>query len=101
MSDQDIRHRSQGALEALGGRIKRAFGALMGHHDTEAKGRAQELKGKMEKEGGAAVDRGEGALQEGAAAAKRAVGNVVGNEKWQAEGRAAEIEGRERREVNR
>ncbi|HZU85123.1 MAG TPA: CsbD family protein [Polyangiaceae bacterium] len=101
MRERNMQSKVQGTLETLGGRIKRALGAFMGHERTEVQGRAQELRGQEKVERGAAAERREGAVQQAAGTVKRATGELVGNERVEAEGRANELEGRDRQELNR
>jgi uncharacterized protein YjbJ (UPF0337 family) len=101
MRENNVQHKYQGTLEALAGRIKRAFGSLIGQERMEAEGRAQELRGQKKTERAEAGERIEGKVEQSAGKAKQATGDIVDDEKLRAEGRAKEVEGRERNELNR
>jgi uncharacterized protein YjbJ (UPF0337 family) len=46
-----------GAVEELGGKIKKRFGHVIGSHRIEAEGRAEELEGKARREAAKAAER--------------------------------------------
>jgi len=93
--------RSEGAAEALGGKIKGAVGKAIGNEQMEAEGRAKELKGQAKQEGAKAAERGKGKAEEVVGAIKNRVGAVIDNEQMQAEGKAKELKGQARQKVNR
>jgi uncharacterized protein YjbJ (UPF0337 family) len=101
MQEENVGRQGRGTVQMFAGRIKRAFGRLLGHPTTEAKGYTEELRGRANVERGMAAERREGSAQEIGGTAKRVVGEAIGNERMAVEGRAKELEGQERQSHNR
>lgn len=93
--------RSEGSAEALGGKIKKVAGQVIGNEQMEAEGRAKELKGEARKESAKAGERAQGKAEEVAGAVKNRIGAVIDNEQMQAEGKAKELKGEARQKANR
>jgi uncharacterized protein YjbJ (UPF0337 family) len=93
--------RSQGALEEIGGKIKRGVGKLVGDERMQAEGRGKELKGQARQETAKASERSKGTVEELVGSVKNRVGRVIGNRQMQAEGKAKALKGRARQRASR
>ena len=93
-------NRSEGAVEELGGKIKKGIGHLIGNEQMAAEGRAKELKGEAKQEAAKAGERAKGAVEEAVGAVKNRVGHLIDNEQMQVEGKAKELQGEARQKSN-
>ncbi|HEU5011521.1 MAG TPA: CsbD family protein [Roseiflexaceae bacterium] len=92
--------RAKGAMEELGGKVKKNVGDALDNEQMEAEGRATELKGQARQEGAKAAERGKGTMEELGGKIKKNVGDALDNEQMEAEGRADELKGDARQRAN-
>ena len=92
--------RAKGKMEELGGKVKSGVGSAIGNEQMEAEGRATELKGETRQESAKAAERGKGAMEELGGKVKSGVGSAIDNEQMEAEGRADELKGNARQRAN-
>ena len=97
----NVRERSEGKAEELGGKIKQGLGNLIGNEQMEAEGAAKAAKGEARQEAAKAGERIKGKAEEVVGAVKNRVGHVIDNEQMEAEGKLKEIKGDARQEANR
>jgi uncharacterized protein YjbJ (UPF0337 family) len=96
----DTSKRIEGAVEQVGGKLKRALGNLIGNEQMAAEGQAKELEGKAKQEAAKAAERVKGTVQEAGGALEKGAGKLIGNEQMEAEGKAKELEGKARQKLN-
>jgi uncharacterized protein YjbJ (UPF0337 family) len=99
--NKTTQQKGKGALEEVGGKIKRGVGRVIGNRRIEAEGAAKEAKGKTRQAGARAVERVKGKVQAVAGAVKGRAGRAAGSARMEAEGRAKQIEGEDRQARNR
>ena len=93
--------RGAGKVDQIGGRAKKALGALIGNQQMQAEGSAREVRGKVEEASAKQSARAHGKLEEVTGDIKKRVGQAIDNQQMQAEGKARELKGRARQKINR
>lgn len=97
----NVRERSEGKAEELGGKIKQGLGKLLGNEQMEAEGAAKAVKGEARQEVAKGAERVKGKVEEVVGAVKNRVGHVIDNEQMEAEGKVKEIQGEVRQKSNK
>ncbi len=92
--------RAKGAMEELGGKVKKNVGDAIDNEQMQAEGHATEMKGQARQESAKAEERGKGAMEELGGKIKKNIGDATNNEQMQAEGRADELKGDARQRTN-
>jgi len=79
-----------GRADEFKGSVKEAAGKALGNEQWQAEGKADQLKGKSERETA-------GMKNEGMGSVKKGVGKLTGNEQMEMEGEAQKLEGKTQR----
>jgi uncharacterized protein YjbJ (UPF0337 family) len=100
MQSENLKRQATGTGQTILGRIERVLGRLFGSREWEAKGAAEELRGRTNMAAGRAAEKVQGGVEKAAETVEQKAGEVMGSQKG-VEGRAKEIEDKARQVLNR
>src|SRR5436853_7131194 len=89
----------KGTAEELKGKVKRGVGDALDNEQMEAEGEADRLKGQGRQDAAKSSERLKGAGEEVKGGFKRAVGDLADDPQTEAEGRAEQLKGQAREQA--
>jgi uncharacterized protein YjbJ (UPF0337 family) len=101
MHEENVKRQARGSAQTFIGRVMRVLGRLFGSRRMEAKGAAEEMRGRANVQTGKTAERVEGGIEEVGGTLQRKAGEVLGSDRGAIEGRAREVEGKTREVLNR
>jgi uncharacterized protein YjbJ (UPF0337 family) len=97
----ESKERARGKAEEIAGKVQKHVGRAVGSTEHEAEGALREADGKGRQEAAKAAGRTRGAVQQIAGKAKKVAGRVLDDADLEAEGTVEDLEGKARRKANR
>jgi uncharacterized protein YjbJ (UPF0337 family) len=101
MSNSNEDERAKGKAEEIKGKVKSGIGNLVDDGQLEAEGQADQAVGQARQDVAKGSERAKGAGEEIAGKVKGVVGRVTGSEEKEAEGKADELKGKARQKANK
>jgi len=97
----NVGNRAKGKVDEVTGRLKAAVGKAIGNEQMQAEGKARQLKGSVAQQVAKASERTKASVEQAAGSVKKGVGKAIGNEQMQAEGALKKATGAVRKRVNK
>jgi uncharacterized protein YjbJ (UPF0337 family) len=101
MSNRNEEERAKGKAEEIKGKVKSGIGTLIDDRQLEAEGEVDQAEGQARQDVAKAAERAKGTGEEIAGKVKGVVGKITGSEQQQAEGKADELKGKARQKANK